>query len=267
MTVDDTEVASAHAHEIVPGDVSGGPSTSQTILVSSLQRLLAELPRSAPPDVYRRAVVEDNVLAKQTTSGREWAFRQLRRFYGLDPSLLLFRALLDLWADQVGQPLIALLCSCSRDPVLRASFSVIRSAEPGESVSVDQFERAIEDAFPGAYKPITRRATAQKVASSWSQSGHLSSAVPTAKARVRAEPTPAALAYALLLGYVQGARGQALFESLWAQMLDQPFSRLSNLAEAASQEGLLEFRHGGGVIEVTFHELLRPFDGKQGVLL
>ena len=73
--------------EIVPADVPGGPSTSQTIMVSSLQRVLSLLPPDAPRGAYRSAVMEENVLAKDTTSGREWAFRQLRRFYGPRSSL------------------------------------------------------------------------------------------------------------------------------------------------------------------------------------
>jgi len=89
--------------EIVTGDVPGGPSTSQTIMVSSLQRLLAIVPSDSPPASYRAAVMDENVLGKQTVSGREWAFRQLRRFYALNPQSLLFRALRDLWEHDKAQ--------------------------------------------------------------------------------------------------------------------------------------------------------------------
>jgi hypothetical protein len=72
---------------------------------------------------------------------------------------------------------------------------------------------------------------------------------------------PAAdVAYALLLGHVEGRRSQALFETRWALVLDQPTSHLLDLAATASQHGMLELRHAGGVIEVGFRELLRPFD-------
>ena len=259
----DKGLATSRAAEIVPGDVPGGPSTSQTMMVSSLQQLLALLPPDAPPDAYRSAVMEDNALGKDTTSGREWAFRQLRRYYALDPRSLLFRALRDLWTtDTPGQRLLALLCAMARDPVLRASSSVILAAEPGEVVRPSEIEAAIETAFPGAYKESTRRTTAQKVASSWSQSGHLDSDKPTQKVRVLVDPTPAAVAYALLLGYLQGARGQALFETLWAKILDRPTSRLVELAATASQRGMLEFRTAGGVVEIGFRELLRPLEGE-----
>jgi hypothetical protein len=254
--------------EIVIGDVPGGPSTSQTIMVSSLQRLLAIVPPDSPAVSYRAAVMDENVLGKQTASGREWAFRQLRRFYALNPQSLLFRALRDLWEhDRAGQPLVALLCALARDPVLRASAAVIATTEPGEVITSGEFEAAIEAKFPGAYKEITRRTTAQKVASSWDQSGHLHQEKPGGKIRTRACPTPTAVTYALMLGYLEGARGQSLFKTLWTSVLDQPISQLMDLTATASQAGLLEFRSAGGIVEVTFHGLLRSFDEGQGALL
>lgn len=257
--------------EIVDGSVSGGPSTSQTIMVASLQHLLRVVPVSAPPHVYRSAVMEENILGKQTMRAREWAVRQLRRFYGLDPDILLFRSLRDLWSDDpVGQPLLAMLCALARDPVLRATSKVILDSEPGTPVGPSDLRSAIEEAFPGVYGDKTLRTAAGNVASSWHQSGHLQKETRTEKVRCRATATPADLAYALLLGHMQGHRGQALFDTLWARILDQPVSRLTDLAVTASQRGLLEFKKAGGVVDVGFSVLLRPSDddeGGQGVLL
>jgi hypothetical protein len=267
MTVAEASPAISRPLEIVSGDTPGGPSTSQTILVASLQRLLGQVPAEAAPEAYRSAVMDDNVLAKQTFGGREWAFRQLRRFYGLDPRLLLFRALRDLWSDDTdGQPVLAVLCALARDPVLRASSAVIFATESGAGVGAADFDAAITDAFPGAYANSTRRTTAGNVASSWRQSGHLC-VEKTRKTRCRAVCTPADVAYGLLLGHVQGVRGHALFETVWAQALDQPISHLFDLAATASQYGMLEFRHAGGVVEVTFRELLRPFDNEPPIRL
>lgn len=261
--------ATAVGDEIVSGDISGGPSTSQTIMVSSLKRILAELPPEAPQSAYRSAIMNENVLGKATTSGREWAFRQLRRFYALDPQSMLFRALRDLWEhDPSGQPLLALLCALARDPVLRASSSVIAGSAEGELVTASDFQDAIEQKFPAAYNDNTLRTTAQKVASSWDQAGYLRQAGRHGKVRTRVHPTPAATAYALMLGHLQGGRGQALFGNLWARVLDQPPSHLMELATVASQQGLLEFRQAGGVVEVGFRYLLRPSDSDaQGRLL
>lgn len=258
-------VVARHASEIVATDAPGGPSTSQTIMVSSLQQLLLRLPADAYPAVYKAAVIDENVLGKATMSGREWAFRQLRRFYSFDPSMLLFRSLRDLWDhDPAGRPLLAVLCAMGRDPVLRVTAPVIFHAEVGAVLTPSDFEAAIEEAFPGAYKENTRRTTAKKVASSWAQAGHLRMEVPKRKVRVRACCTPAPVAYALMLGYLQGKRGQALFETVWAKTLDRPMSQLVELAATASQVGMVEFRHAGGVMEIGFGHLLRPFDDELG---
>ena len=101
------------------------------------------------------------------------------------------------------------------------------------------------------------------------QSGHLLAEKTTRKVRCQAHTTPADVAYALLLGHIQGVRGEALIDTLWARVLDQPASRLFDLATAASQRGMLELRRSGGVTEVGFRELLRPFDDEdaQGQLL
>lgn len=265
MTSGENLHAADYAAEIFPGEMPGGPSTSQTIMVSSLRRLLSEVAFDSAPAAYRLAVIEQNVLAKDTASGREWAFRQLRRFYALDPQVLLFRALRDVW-DQgsTGQPLLALLCAMARDPVLRASSSVVLAAQRGAVVRAKDFEEEIESAFPQAYRDSTRQAASQKVASSWAQSGHLHSERPTKKVRSRAHSTPAAVAYALLLGHLQGIRGQALLDTLWMRMLDRPRTQLLELAVEASQQGILELRDSAGVVEITFHHMLRPFDGVQG---
>jgi len=255
--------------EIASGDVSGGPSTSQTIMVSSLRRLLSELPPVVAQSAYRAAVMDENVLGKATVSGREWAFRQLRRFYALDPQSLLFRALRDLWEyDPNGQPLLAVQCALARDPVLRASAAVIVDSAPGEVLTASDFQAAIESKFPAVYNENTLHTTAQKVASSWDQAGYLYQEIPRSKVRVRVHPSSAATAYALMLGYLQGGRGQALFDTLWVKLLDQAPSHLLDLAAAASQQGMLELRQAGGVIEVGFRQLLRPFDNHhQGRLL
>lgn len=234
-------------------------------MVSSLRQLLLRLPADSPPAAYKAAVMDENVLGKSTSSGREWAFRQLRRFYSFDPGLLLFRALRDLWDhDWNGQPLLAVLCAMSRDPVLRVSSNVIFESEVGTVLGPGEFDQAIEAAFPGAYKENTRRTTAQKVASSWAQAGHLHIEGPTRKVRARAFCTPASVAYALMLGYLQGRRGQALFETVWAKTVDRPISQLIELTATASQLGMLEFRHAGGVMEIGFDHLLRPFDDELG---
>jgi hypothetical protein len=65
-------------------------------------------------------------------------------------------------------------------------------------------------------------------------------------------------AFALLLGHLTGKRAEALFESLWAQVLDVPAGELMHLAIDARRLGFLDMSQSGGVIDVAFSRLLAP---------
>jgi hypothetical protein len=242
------------AAEIVPGDASGGTNTSHTIVVSSLATLLAAVPPSAPQRDYEHAVLVSNVLGKTTDGARRRTLRYLKELYLLRPEAILFRALRDLWADDLdARPLLAGLCALARDSVFRASSEAIFSTAPGDTLTSCDLADAVGERFPSNYSRTTLAKIGRNVFSSWEQTGHLAEPRRSAKVRTRATCTPANVAYALLIGFLEGGRGQALFNTLWAKVLDQPASHLFDLAVAASQRGLLEFRHAGGVVEVSFH--------------
>ena len=99
-----------------------GTHLSSSIRLEELRNLLASVPASNSTVAdYREAVVEQNILGKPSTKSRQIAFDRLRELYGLDPNLLIFRSLRDLWEeDEADQPELALLCSTARDPILRA---------------------------------------------------------------------------------------------------------------------------------------------------
>jgi hypothetical protein len=256
-------VVARGAGEIAPGDISGGPNTSHTIMVGALGALLDAVPSDAGFRDYERAALQSNVLGKHTNGARHRTFRYLRELYLLRPSALLFRAFRDLWLhDRQAQPLLAGLCAVARDAVFRASSDAITQSHPGELLTARDFSQVVGDRFSGVYRDTTLAKIGRNVFSSWEQTGHLTPRARVTKVRTRARCQPANVAYALLLGYLEGARGQALFKTLWARVLDQPMSQLYELAATASQRGLVEFRHAGGVVEVSFHELLRPFEGE-----
>lgn len=270
MTVVDAADLGSLATEILPGDVSGGTNTSHTIVIGSLSALLDAAPHDAPYAAYEHAAIEANVLGKDTDGARRRTFRHLRELYLLRPESLLFRALRDLWQlDPEARPLLAGLCALARDSVFRASSTAITRTRPGETLASADLAVVVGEQFPDSYSASTLGKVGRNTFSSWEQTGHLRDADrPTTKVRTRANCRPADVAYALLLGHLTGARGPGLFETLWARVLDQPGSRLLDLASTASQYGMLEMRHAGGVIEVGFRELLRPFDSEgQGRLL
>jgi hypothetical protein len=253
--------------EIVPADVRKSAITSQSIGVAELADLLRAVAQAAPTQAYVDAVLEDNVLGVERATARENRLNTLQRLYQLRRESVLFRALRDLWPlGEAGQPLLAGLCAMTRDTVFRSTAELVAELGFGEEVTSEAFAAVIDAAFPGAYRENTLKTTATKAAASWEQTGHLTNVSAGKRARIR-ERVPAAcrpsnVAYALLLGHLQGHRGEALFETVWARVLDRPRSQLMDLAVAASQQGMVEFRSGGGVIEVGFAQLLRPMEGQ-----
>lgn len=228
------------------------------------------MPADAPASEYEHAVLEANVLGKATDGARQRTFRYLRELYLLRPDSLLFRALRDLWPlDPDARPLLAGLCALARDSVFRASSMAITRTRPGDTLTSADLAMVVGEQFPDSYGADTLAKVGRNTFSSWEQTGHLKDAVRRAtKVRTRANCHPADVAYALLLGHLTGASGPGLFDTLWARVLDQPPSHLLDLATTASQHGMLELRRAGGVIEVGFRELLRPFQSEgQGRLL
>lgn len=235
---------------------SGGTHTSRTILLQELRRLLGAVPAAADPAEYLDAVIEQNVLGKKTLSSRQRTHRYLRELYALDSDVSLFRALRDLWdEDSEAQPLLAMLSSLARDPSLRATSAAVLPEAPGTPVAALDLQQALMNRYPGNYSAAVANKVGRNAASSWTQSGHLVGHI--GKTRAHATCRPPAVAYALLLGHLDGAVGEGLFDTFWVRILDAPLGVLHEQAFAASQRGWVDFRHGGGVTDVGFSFLCR----------
>jgi len=233
-----------------------GAHGSRTIMVSELRLLLAACPSTVTFDDYRLAILENNALLKKTDGTRNESLRRLRELYALDEDVLLFRALRDLWNDDAdAQPMLAMLCAISRDPTLRGTADFILSLPAGAEVTPQMISAAADRSFPERFNATTLANIGRHAASSWQQSGHLQGR--SKKMRTRAVSRPAPVAYALLLGYLCGIQGDALFQTFWCQLLDAPEHVVRSQVIAASQRGWLEYRRAGNVTEVTFRHLLR----------
>jgi len=124
----------------------------------------------------------------------------------------------------------------------------------GDTFDKETLEEAIEHASPGRFSPTSLPKIARMTGSSWTQSGHLEGRYN----KVRSHPsvTPSAAAYALLLGYLEGHRGNQVFDTFWTRVLDVSPGQLHDLAQEASRRGLLVYRNAGGIVEVTFDAVL-----------
>lgn len=237
----------------------GGPHTSRTIMLAELELLLAACPASATYEQYKTAILVQNVLLKRTEATRRESLRRLRELYGLSREIVVFRALRDLWdGATTEQPLLAILAALARDPLLRASAAPILTAQPGESITADKISAAVEQQLPNRLNLMTLANIGRHGASSWTQSGHLQGRMH--KTRTVAVCGPVATTYALLLGYLCGARGAALFETFWALSTDAPVQNLHDHAFAASRLGWLEYRHAGTVTDIQFAYLVRDLE-------
>lgn len=234
-----------------------GTHTSRTIMLDELQSLLANCRPETTHDDYISAVLEDNCLGKRTVATRKLSCQRLSELYALDPDVQLFRVMRRCWyADRDGGALLALLLALARDPLLRITAPPILRMRPGEELARQQLTDALGRAVYGRLSDATLDKVVRNAASSWTQSGHLKGR--GRKIRQKVRPTAVTTAFALLLGFLTGTRGAALFKTFWAQVLDAPSDELTHLAMDARRLGFLDMNQSGGVTEVAFSRLLAP---------
>ena len=146
--------------------------------------------------------------------------------------------------------MLALQCALARDTILRASAPRILSLQEGEKAGKEPLMDLVEKEHPGRYSPKTVKAISEHLLSSWAQSGHLVGK--NRKTRTRATPGPASLTYALFLGYLCGVRGNLLFRTVWANVLDATGTEVREYVNESMRKGWLVYRDAGGIVEVSF---------------
>lgn len=236
-------------------DGSHGAHSARTIMVTELEHLLSSLPSNATRQDYEHAIVDENLLGKPTRFSRKATATRLWELYGLDPSVPLFRVLRLYWKhEQEAHPLLALSCALARDPILRLSTPYVLDLPIGAVTSTDRLVEFLDGEVHGRFNPTTLRAIAQRIGSSWTQSGHFDGR--KKKVRAKAKPTPAAAAYAMFLGYAEGHRAARLFTTLWARVLDLTEDGIADLVGKASRNGLLSYGKIGTMIDIRFDHVL-----------
>ena len=231
-----------------------GTHTSRTIMFKELALMFEDQEQGAPREAYVSAIIDQNCLGKKTVSTRKLTCQRLSELYGLDPSIPLFRILRYLWqVDESGRPLLALLTALARDPLLRVTSPPILQMNTGEELMRQKLTDALRQSVQNRLNNGTLDTVVRNTSSTWTQSGHLTGRV--RKYRQKVNPTPIVTAYALVLGYILGARGSGLFNTLWAKVLDTPHEELVSLATDAKRLGFLDLSQAGGVVEVSFTRL------------
>lgn len=236
----------------------GGAHSSRTLMLDELQALLAFVDApDAPKAAYQDAIKTANCLGKRSVKTRALTFKHMADLYALDPNLLVFRALRFFWTrDTPGQALLATLAAYARDAIFRDSAPFMLDYAEGTIITRVALEAFIDAQDPGRFSPATLKSTAQNVNSSWTKAGHLAGRA--TKTRTRPTPTSGAVAYALLLGYVTGLRGESLFRSEFTRLFECDFETTIALAEDASRRGWIALNRVGRVVEVNFPNIITP---------
>jgi hypothetical protein len=227
------------------------------MMLAELSLLLDKVGADAAGDAYLDAINTENVLGKPTRTTRRLTAKNLNQLYALDPGCTLFRLLRYFWpADRSSRPMLAFLAAAARDSLVRETTPFIQGVAVGEPVTSEQIAKYLTDNYPARFKASTALATAQRLASSWTQAGFLQGKAK--KKRTRPVVTPVVAAFAVLLGYLCGLRGKRLLESAWTSLLDQSPAEVSDFVSEASRQGWLTYKAGGMVVEITFPGLLKP---------
>lgn len=236
-----------------------GVHNSRTLSLRDLRVVLDEVPPEASNAAYRSAIKENNILSKETGSTRHYVAQRLSQLYGLDHEIPIFRVFRMLWDEgKQGHPLLAMLLALARDPILRTTAPPILQMPEGEALEKKILEETIAQEEGDRFNETSRKKIAQMTASSWTQSGHLDGRYN--KTRTRPVSSVPAAVYALILGFMSGARGPQLFETFWVSVLDTEEHEVHDYAKRASRRDLLTYRNAGGMIEVDFSQLLTDED-------
>lgn len=231
-----------------------GTHTSRTIMLDELSQLLEAVPGQASRADYAEAVMQDNCLGKKTAATRKLSLQRLTELYALDERSSLFCFLKELWGrHHSSRPLLAVLLALARDPLLRATANAVLRTPIGHEFARQSMKDGVQAVVGDRLNEATLDKVVRNASSSWTQSGHLRGR--GRKIRQCVHPTPAATAYALLLGFAVGCRGYRLFETPWVAILDATVDELLDLAVDAKRLGLIDFKQSGTIIDVSFPTL------------
>ncbi len=202
-------------------------------------------------------ILDLNVTNKLSGSNLLKTNRYLKQLYVFDNNDLAFKYFKHYWmlVNNEKKSIITLLFAISNDFLLGESIDVVIHTKIGERVSIETFDANIEKYHPGKYSANTRRSAAQNLASSWKQAGYMLGRVKNI--RVKAEQDYHTVAFALLLSYLHGDRGEYILHSKWIRALALNTEELRDLIKEAAKRDLLQYQYGGNITVISFEDQLK----------
>lgn len=226
--------------------------TSRTIMSTELTEVL-NYPKHGRD--YAN-LMEENVFNKRTESSRKKTIRYLTQLYGFDKNDNSFKALEDYWqrANEVDKALLTFLYAVSKDYLLKESVSLVKNIPINAKANIERFEDNIKHNHPNRFSPKTLRSVAQNIASSWKQAGYIEGKVKNL--RVKRSPSYLMVSFALLMAYIEGARGEYMTDHPAVKALDVSKDELHQLLKAAADRDLVRYNKSGSTMVISFENYL-----------
>ncbi|MDI1316902.1 hypothetical protein [Flavobacterium sp.] len=210
-------------------------------------------------DNYIEAL-ENNVTGKKSADGIKQTARFLSRIYHFNKTKASFKILKYFWQhiENDDKKIIVFLYALNTDYLLSESINVVNETRIGDIASVENFEKNVELYYPNKFSKVTRHSIGKNLASSWKQIGMI-----TGKTKnIRTQPIVNynMVAFAFIMAYLEGLRGDFIVTSKWIKALCLNESQLRELAIEASKRGLIQYQFSGNVTSITCNEILKKLE-------
>ena len=233
--------------------------TSRTLMFAELYQVMNRGIEAANFD----EVLMLNVANKLSNKNLLQTNAYLRKLYGFDNSDVLFSCFRHYWkmADDSKKNILALLFAVNNDSLLSESVDLVVNSPVSEKISIERFEENIEKYHPGKYSANTRRSTAQNLASSWKQAGYIEGKMKNI--RVKPQHNYLTVAFAFLLSYLNGDRGEYILMSKMVKALALEAGEIRDFIRQAATHDLLQYQYGGNVTVISFENQLNKIHNGQ----
>lgn len=227
--------------------------TSRTIMSSELIEVM-DFPKE---NLNYFEIMDQNVFNKKTESSKKKTITYLTQLYSFRKDDKKFVSLEDYWnkVEDSEKPLLALLFAASIDYLISQSIDLVKSVRHNNKARIEEFIANIEHCHPNRFSENTVRSISQNVASSWKQAGYILGKVKNI--RTECKPSYLSVAFSFLMAYLDGSRGEYLFQHPSVKALDASKEDVLQLIKAASDRELLNFNKSGASTIVSFDNYLK----------
>ncbi|MCB0748385.1 MAG: hypothetical protein KDC90_13065 [Ignavibacteriae bacterium] len=199
--------------------------------------------------------LKENIASKQTKSNQKRTDSALINLFKFDEDYVPFKCFKHFWqiVDENELPTITLLYAVCHDYLLKESANVILETPVGEKVSKPRLEANIELYHPQKFTKNTISSATRNLISSWKQAGYIS--YNKLGIRIQQNHSYQIVAFAFLMAYVNGDRGDFILKSKWVKILALSELQIRELAAEAAKRDLLQYQFAGNVSVISFNNL------------